>query len=102
MNLSTLIWNNMHSSFQNLQWLSAPLCLNLTSKYGSHAWLALTNYFYLTYNLPADYDEVVVAEWWRFKITRPETEAERTDREDSEAEDEYLEREKNRYTEWYY
>ena len=67
-------------------------------------WIALplTPDWYLSFGLGADYDEREVWGVGQWITTRPETEEEREEREEAEWEEVWMEREQNRYTEWYY
>lgn len=103
--LQAMIHHSLHPSpyTQFPRFLWAPLELQLTRPGGKgYAYLALPGSMYLTFNLPPDHDERVVGQWGKFMITRPETDVEREEREEAEAEEAFMERESNRYTQWYY
>lgn len=86
--------------------LWAPLCCNtLTSSDGTvhpYGFLRLPKGFHLSWGLETDYDERQVVAVGPLSLTRPETDAEREEREEGEAIAAWEERELNRYTEWYY
>lgn len=58
--------------------------------------------YWITYRLGPDYDEQIVWKIGDICYTRPETEREKEDREDAEAEAAFMAYEANRYTEWSY
>lgn len=99
--LDALIARNMGAHSQNLTYLWCPLELRLDRKYPV-AWLRLPNNGFLTYRMDPDYEERLVAACGPFSLTRPETAEEQAEREETEAEAVFMERELNRYTEWYY
>ena len=96
-----LIERNLSPSHQNLPFIWWPMEVRLTSP-AHRAWLRLPGGYYLSYGLEPDYDERLVAEWGMLTLTRPETPQECEEREEAWAEEAFLEREANRYTEWYY
>jgi hypothetical protein len=99
--IEALIARNVGPHYQNVAPLWWPLNVKLTGR-AKFAWLRLPNNGFISYGLEPDYDERLVAEWGPLTLTRPETESEREEREEAEAEEAFMERELNRYTEWYY
>ena len=100
MNIQAMIQANM-TPWQNVRPLWWPIELRLGAEL-PHAYVALPGGHWLSYGLEPDYDERLVAQWGPFYLSRQETEAEREEREEAWAEEAFLEREANRYTEWYY
>jgi hypothetical protein len=87
---------------QNLAYLWWPLHVNFgRSRY---AWLRLPgpDYHFLSFGLEPEHDERLVAQCGPFRVTRAESLQEQAEREEAWAEDAFMERELNRYTEWYY
>jgi hypothetical protein len=78
-----------------------PWFLNNTAKTGLYGWLRLGSYC-LCLNMGLEPDERRLASFGLLMLTRPETQEEQQDREEAEAEEAFMERELNRYTEWYY
>lgn len=99
--IEALIARNMGPHYQNVAPLWWPLSLKLSGR-AKYAWLRLPNNGFISYGLEPDYDERLVIAWGPFCLTRPETEQERLDREDDEADQAFMEYELNRYTQWYY
>ena len=99
--LTALIDHNVNSHYQNYRFMWWPLDVRMTGKlrYGT---MRLPGDLILSFGLEADYDERTVCEVGPFVVTRPETSEEREEREQGWAEEAYMERELNRYTEWYY
>ena len=67
-----------------------------------YGWLPLGWGRYLSWGLGADRHERISWSCGPLAVTRPETEEERLEREEGEAEDALMEYEHNRYTEWSY
>ena len=65
-------------------------CLNI----GQNRWIS--------FRLEPDYDEQLAWQFGPIRYTIPETEKQRLEREDAEAEAAFMEYEANRYTEWSY
>ena len=78
-----------------------PLCLRLGGRHG-FAYLRISPTLYLQWNLMPDADERIAWQWGKLTVTRPETDEEREDREDAEAEALAMEAEEARYIEWAY
>ena len=78
-----------------------PWFLNNTAKTGLYGWLRLGGHC-LCLNMGLEPDERLVARLGPLTLTRPETAQEQMDREEGEAEEAFMERELNRYTQWYY
>jgi hypothetical protein len=57
---------------------------------------------WLSYRLGPDYDEQLLWSFGPLYCTAPETDEQRIEREDAEAEYEFMNYEANRYTEWSY
>ena len=92
----------VNTRWQNARFHWVPLDINLGAKAPWIA-LALPGERYLCYNLEADgKEEREVFAFGRFSLTRPETDEEHEERLEGEAEEAFMERESNRYTEWYY
>ena len=65
-------------------------------------WFPLGAGRYLGLGYSVEHDERQVWGWGILNIVRPETDEERWDREEGWAEEAFMEREANRYTEWSY
>ncbi|MFZ9349758.1 MAG: hypothetical protein ACO242_03590 [Candidatus Fonsibacter ubiquis] len=78
-----------------------PWFLNNTAKTGLYGWLRLGDHC-LCLNMGLEPDERLMARLGPLTLTRPETAQEQMDREEAEAEEAFMERELNRYTQWYY
>lgn len=68
--------------------------LTASLKTGNNGWLA--------FRLEPDYDEQLIWQFGPFYYTLPETEEQRLEREDAEAEAAFMDSEANRYTQWSY
>lgn len=71
-------------------------------KSGLTACLHLGKNKWLSYRISADYNEQLIWQLGPFFYTIPETEEQRLEREDAEAEAAFMDSEANRYTEWSY
>jgi hypothetical protein len=65
-------------------------------------WFPLGGEWYVSSGIGAEPEERVILRLGPVMVTRPETDSEREEREEAEAEAAFMEREHNRYTEWYY
>ena len=65
-------------------------------------YISLPSSWFLSLGLVPDYDERLVWNCGSLRLTRPETNKEREEREEGEAEWASIEHELHRYTEWYY
>ena len=90
-----------NTRWQNARFHWVPLDVNLGAKAPWIA-LALPGERYLCYNLESDKEERAAWSLGRLTLTRPETDEEYEERLEGEAEEAFMEREANRYTEWHY
>jgi hypothetical protein len=88
------------SNSRKFDW--CPLYLNTTAKHGISAFLLLPNDWTLYFRFAKDDEDVAVWSALGFCLTRPETDEEKTDREDAFLEEAWLEIERDRYTQWSY
>lgn len=95
----TLDWTQLNNQ-RCFSW--CPLYLNCTAKHGVSGFLILPGDLALYFRFSLDVEEVAIWEGLGFALTRPETSEEYEERLDSYAEEAFLEREANRYTEWSY
>lgn len=101
-NPKAIIERNLDRWHQNVPYLWWPLFLQIGRT--SYGWLRLPgdDYRFLSFGLKPDHEERLVGQWGPFSVTRTETLEEQEERLEGEAEDAFMERELNRYTEWYY
>ena len=84
--------------FTTYSWV--PWALHAPAKVPPFGWLKLPAGRFLALNC-VDYDDVVVWSFGPLALVRPETDEERADREDAEAEASFMAVEANRFIEWY-
>lgn len=98
---------NIHASFFN-EWVYFSLTkvgffhTTIGRQSGLTGCMHLGQKRWISFRLGADPDEQIAWEFGPFCYTIPETEEQRLEREDAEAEAAFMDREANRYTEWSY
>lgn len=97
--MTNLDWTYLENTRRPSWW---PLYLNCTATHGVSGFLCLPRDLVLNFRFGLDVEERAIWEGFGFTLTRPETLEEYDERMDSYAEQAFLEREANRYTEWSY